>query len=312
MSAWHNSFRLKAETIEQLRALRSEGRVIQGYYWEEGRGCAIGCILESLRRATGRPLPAGHADYRAAARWIGIPQVILSIVDDIHDGLPAEDAQRWPEQFLTAIPVGADLSTVWPRFAAWQVIDLVPLTATPSLIRQIAEQYDRQADGHFVSRREWEVPAFMNQTAVAAASDIEAPAYTAAIAAATAGAVAAASSFPHLAYDADDAAGWLVGFASAASLALELAGVSDKKTVHRQQADKLLALIHASSGLALDATRVASIARLADMEPRVVCKWIEFAVERRLRSAEDLPLLSDRGIADWASWMEAQAESDRY
>lgn len=54
---------------------------------------------------------------------IGILYKVARLQTSIFDGLSFKQKRRWPERFLRAIPVGADLSNVWPQLAQWLLLD---------------------------------------------------------------------------------------------------------------------------------------------------------------------------------------------
>ncbi len=102
--AYHNDPAIKALYLARVRAHRAADQIVHGYYWEHGKGCAVGCTLHGNN----------HAAYEEE---LGIPQVLAHLEDGIFESLKAPYDVMWPEQFLDAIPVGADLSLVWPQFA---------------------------------------------------------------------------------------------------------------------------------------------------------------------------------------------------
>lgn len=116
MLAYHNDPELKRVTLAKIQAHREADRIIQGTYWGklEGafRGCAVGCLLEDPK--------GGHYRYESE---FGIPVQLAWLEDGIFESLPVEDSRVWPERFMDAITVGADLSGVWPRFATWLMVD---------------------------------------------------------------------------------------------------------------------------------------------------------------------------------------------
>lgn len=44
---------LKTFVLDQLAAHREADRLVKGTYWERGKGCAVGCTLESVRHFNG-------------------------------------------------------------------------------------------------------------------------------------------------------------------------------------------------------------------------------------------------------------------
>ena len=110
MKAFHGSDETKQLYLERVRAYAAADELIHGTYWENGRGRGVGCTLHSV-------------DHRAYESELGIPAVLAHLEDRIFDGLPPDRAKLWPEQFLSSIGVGADLSGIWPQFAVWLLTD---------------------------------------------------------------------------------------------------------------------------------------------------------------------------------------------
>ena len=104
--AYHNDPAQKAAILAQLAAHRAADELVKGQYWQYGKGCAIGCTLHS----------DDHAEYEPR---FGIPLMLARLEDVIFEGLPNGDAQAWPERFMGAIPLGADLSRVGWKLLRW-------------------------------------------------------------------------------------------------------------------------------------------------------------------------------------------------
>lgn len=62
-------------------------------------------------------------DVQAYARAIQTPLVLAELIQAIFKYLPEEEAFDWAIDHLEAIPVGRDLSTVWPSFVDWLMFD---------------------------------------------------------------------------------------------------------------------------------------------------------------------------------------------
>lgn len=106
MIAFHGDPQIKKEYLARVRAHRRADELVKGRYWENGKGCAVGCTIHG----------SYHSSYEEE---LGIPEQIAWLEDVIFEGLPNEDAMAWPERFLESIPVGADLSMVFVKFAHW-------------------------------------------------------------------------------------------------------------------------------------------------------------------------------------------------
>ena len=147
--AYHDDPAIKAKYMAIVEGHRLADEIVQGYgYWEDGKGCAVGCTLHGDR----------HQDYPAE---LGIPEVLAWLEDTIFEGLPMVEARRWPGRFLAAPEPGADLSLVWPRFAVWMLSsdDLgLPKNAKPAgklAIAQVVALHLRTINGDNPSPLEW-------------------------------------------------------------------------------------------------------------------------------------------------------------
>src|SRR3954466_7421798 len=109
MLAFHNTTVTKPEIIAQLEAHAKADTIVKGQYWEDGKGCAIGCALESIRVIRGYA-SIDHSSHATAESETNIPQVVWRLADRIHEGLPNDTAKEWPLRFMQAVNPGADLS----------------------------------------------------------------------------------------------------------------------------------------------------------------------------------------------------------
>lgn len=99
----------KEQLLASLHAHRAADRLAKGHYWDDGKGCAVGCSLHDFAPGS----EDLHAEYE---RLFGIPAALARLEDVIFENLPARAAQKWPVRFAEAIPEGADLSRVVPAF----------------------------------------------------------------------------------------------------------------------------------------------------------------------------------------------------
>jgi len=157
--------------------------IIHGKYWEDGKGCAVGCTIHS-------------SDHSAYETELGIPQAIARLEDSIFEGLSNGDAKLFPEQFLTAINVGADLTGVADRFLYWLLVDpsdgVMRYARTDGQRRameRVGDLYARKISGEEIERQEW-ISARENCWSVRAAVAYDAATYAAVYAAADAAATA--------------------------------------------------------------------------------------------------------------------------
>lgn len=104
MIAFHGDFKLKEKILKRLRDHYEADEIIKGQYWEGGKGCAVGCSVHS-------------SDHMKYEELLGINYLIAHLEDSIFEGLPNEQAKEFPIQFIEAIPVGANLDSVFYKFA---------------------------------------------------------------------------------------------------------------------------------------------------------------------------------------------------
>jgi hypothetical protein len=103
LRAFHGVSQIKDNLLTQLRAHYEADEIVHGVYWQNGKGCAVGCTVHST----------DHSGYEF---FFGIPESLAYLEDAIFEGLPNKEAKDWPIAFMQAIPVGADLSDVTRRF----------------------------------------------------------------------------------------------------------------------------------------------------------------------------------------------------
>ncbi len=203
MLAFHGDPAIKERYLIRLKEHAALDEIIKGKYWENGKGCAVGCTIHS----------ANHSNYESE---LGIPQTLAYLEDRIFENLPNEFAMTWPMRFLESINVGTNLELVWPKFVYWLLIDsqygVVRFNKHQSII-DIAELFQRWFRGKKPSPEEWHAAADAAADAAAAAAAYAAAAYAAAAAAADA-AADAADAYTAAAADAADAAAYATDAAS--------------------------------------------------------------------------------------------------
>jgi hypothetical protein len=220
--AYHGNRRIKEKYLKRVRAHAKADEIISGSYWENGKGCAVGCTIHG----------SSHAAYETE---IGVPQVLARLEDRLFEGLYAtgnvQRAKEWPEEFLRSIKPGADLSLVWAKFGAWLLLDetsgVIAFAKRPQTIesiQRVGALYQRWAAGAKPAITEWESA---KNLAVAHAAHVAHAAYAAAYVAAAA---------------ADAATYAAATYADAAA-----AAYADARSKHYQtMADKLIELLKAA------------------------------------------------------------------
>jgi len=100
----------KDKYIARVKEHQKADQIIKGQYWENGKGCAVGCTIEG----------SDHSKYETE---LGIPKEIAYLEDTLFENLPNELAMTFPLRFLEAVPINADLSKVIAKFVIWQFED---------------------------------------------------------------------------------------------------------------------------------------------------------------------------------------------
>ena len=198
MQAYHNDPRIKAMYLARVEAHRVADQIEKGYYWQKGKGCAVGCTIHS----------SDHATYETE---LGIPMSLAYLEDRLFEMQSNAAAMAWPEQFLQAIPVGADLSHVADHLMLWLMEYVTPFANARALpvIQRVQSLYERKVRGAMPTPDEWRA-AYASANAAAAAS---------ADASADAAAVDAAAYAAYAAYAYANAAAYAADAASAAAYA---------------------------------------------------------------------------------------------
>jgi hypothetical protein len=125
MKTFTNTIVTKAQAVASMKAHQSADQITQGVYWEDGKGCAVGCMIHDFR-------PGSENNHKLFPELFGIPEEIARLTDAIFEKLPNEDAKQFPLTFIEAIPEGADLGLVATRFKRFLLTEIV--------------QFDREAD----------------------------------------------------------------------------------------------------------------------------------------------------------------------
>jgi hypothetical protein len=233
--AYHGDPAIKAKYLARVAAHRAADEIIHGTYWEEGKGCAVGCTVHS----------ASHAAYETE---LGIPRILARLEDGIFESMRNGDSMLWPERFLSAIEPNADLSIVWPQFAVWMLVDkkwgvlqFAKTERTKKVIQAVADAYQSVVNGST------EKPDWLKLRSAAAddadAADAAADAAAAADADAAYAAAAAAYAAAYAAAAAADAAAAAAADADAAAYAAAAAAPARRVQWRKAQADKLIALL---------------------------------------------------------------------
>lgn len=150
MQAYLGDEALKAKTIAAMEDDIKAERLVQGKYWDErNNGCFVGCVIR------------GNSHIKFEIQ-LGIPRLLAILSDRIFEGLTYENAKQFSVDFLQAIKSGSDLSSVWPKFAVFMLIDkdhgvinFVKKNSTKKSIQDVANLYQRIINGEKIDANVW-------------------------------------------------------------------------------------------------------------------------------------------------------------
>lgn len=152
MKAYLNDPKVKEKYVVRVKAHAEADEIKKGFYWEDGKGCAVGCTIEG----------SDHSKYE---KELGIPEVLAHLEDCLFEALPNGKAKAFPLKFLEAINVGADLSLVAAELMVWQFEDkkygikhLKPVKEDKGLLRvceDVTSAYKRVLGGEKIENSEW-------------------------------------------------------------------------------------------------------------------------------------------------------------
>lgn len=251
---------LAAAVMAELKYHYENDEIVKGRYWENGKGCAVGCLLKS----------PNHMEYEEK---FGIPVMLARLEDTIFECLPNELSKKWPQRFMgAALKVGktrqerlALLKPVGGQLLHWLLTDELPRIVmgkgrafddVRAAIAQCALVLEPLTKGQSVDKGAADAARDAAHAACAAraadaaaraayaARDAALTAYAAARAAAyaaRAAAYAADATYAARAAYAAEAAAYAADAAYAAARAADAA--ADAGAAHERMADKLVELI---------------------------------------------------------------------
>ena len=103
MLTFENDPSQKKIILEQLQTHYDADEIVKGQYWENGKGCAVGCILHS----------DNHSEFEER---FNIPEWFARLIDEIFEELPNEEAKEFPINVWKAIPERKNLDRVKWKF----------------------------------------------------------------------------------------------------------------------------------------------------------------------------------------------------
>ena len=162
MPAYHGDPAFRDEIISRMKAHAKADELIQGTGWENGKGCAVGCILHEYR-------------HEAGPDAIGWPEDLLRLYDEIFEGLRNGDAKSFAVEAAEAIQAGADLSLVGRRFSLWLLSESGvrdnAFDDGKAAVDTVISLLQRQLAGDMPSPEEWSAAEWSARSAAESAAE---------------------------------------------------------------------------------------------------------------------------------------------
>jgi hypothetical protein len=122
--AYHGDPAIKSKYLNRVLAHQAADEIAHGFYWENGKGCAVGCTLHSNR----------HAAYETE---LGVSRMLARLEDRLFEGMANGKSKEFPAKFLAAIQPGADLSRVGWIFLHWLLTEELVGRDDPRVAQQV-------------------------------------------------------------------------------------------------------------------------------------------------------------------------------
>jgi len=128
-TAYDNDAGVKARYVAQMRAHAAADEIVKGQYWQDGKGCFVGCTIHG----------SDHAAFDSILGPGG--QMIAQLADAIFEGCTNLRSKKFAVEFHEAIRPGADLSRVGWQFLHWELTtpDVNPGITDPLVSSAVAQ-----------------------------------------------------------------------------------------------------------------------------------------------------------------------------
>jgi hypothetical protein len=159
MLAFHNDPKVRQDALDRAKGHREADELVQGQYWDSGKGCFVGCTVRDMAGVTLAPLTdQGHSLFPTI---LGVPEQLAWLGDELFEMQTQEDSLLWPERILNAIPLGADLSGVRDRWSLWILMDetwgiFQIAHESKAVVCAMGELFRRATEGDEPTKDEWD------------------------------------------------------------------------------------------------------------------------------------------------------------
>ena len=140
--AYKGDKKLKTMFVREIGLHEKADQIVQGTYGIDSngdwKGCAVGCSIHSLNRKLHKEYKTD--DHSVYETELGIPEWLARLEDTIFEGLPTDEAQKWPKKFAQAINVGANLEPVKWKFCAFILKENIERVLSLKIADDLKEQ----------------------------------------------------------------------------------------------------------------------------------------------------------------------------
>ena len=156
----------KAELLASLRRHAELDQIVQGVYWTNGKGCAVGCSIRDFA-------PGEESKHGLYETLFGIEEEMAQLEDNIFEYLPADLAKTWPIRFTEAIPEGVSLTVPLAKFKVFLLTEVCKFDklANPQVaaaIDAVVALLNRRIVGDEPHGTEWSAAMSVNWAAMPA------------------------------------------------------------------------------------------------------------------------------------------------
>ena len=151
LAAYHGDPAVKLKYVGRMRAHQKADELVHGTYWNDGRGCSVGCTIHS-------------ADYDKYETELGMPEWFAYLEDQIFNGMSVAASHRFPLDLLSAIPAGfAKWDDLYHAFCIFLLRDICKFDReaypdTAAAVDAVIRLHEKWA---VASVREWSAAAQM-------------------------------------------------------------------------------------------------------------------------------------------------------
>ena len=142
--AFHNDPAVQAMAMARVRAHEAADEIVQGVYWQHGKGCAVGCLTHDAK-----------TPHSTMERLYGVPKWLALLLDRVFESLPNAEAKTFPRRFIEAVPLGAALDAVRLPFLSSLMLDPtygISASTSDATVRALAQEVgERLREGRDLS-----------------------------------------------------------------------------------------------------------------------------------------------------------------